>query len=416
MIGKERQYEDRSSDAVAGMHRRARSLSPVRRRYETDSFCPPFHTCATRTRVQKEVAAESTPARPQAKGQAFVGPRFPRHRLVSRFSQFSGEFGIGEAFADDLTDTKVKPLCIGHLAVIKPARLLIDVPKQVEGFHADVGSVQTAFQKAPEVLHCIGVDVSVHVLDRMVDNSVLIVSAQTFIGFQFVAEYGRARFDVLANLRLQFLLAPIVYNHRPYVAAALHHAKDHGFIFPASASDNPVPFRLVHVTGLATDKSLVYFHLTCELATLFSLLGKSDAVEQEPSGLLGYSERPRDLATADAILGVLQHPDGRKPFVKADRRVFHDGADLDGELPLRVADATLPAQLVLEKADRGAAADRADNALLPFGATGYEVSQAIRRIGEVENRFLEGLGFVGAFHTSIVPQIRVLVKYIFALI
>lgn len=70
MIGG-RQPENRSNNAVAGVHRRSGSLSPVRRRHETDSFRPAFHACATRARVQKEVFAESTPARTKAKGQAF---------------------------------------------------------------------------------------------------------------------------------------------------------------------------------------------------------------------------------------------------------------------------------------------------------------------------------------------------------
>ncbi len=43
-----------------------------------------------------------------------------------------------------------------------------------------------------------------------------------------------------------------------------------------------------------------------------------------------------NLVTADTVLAVGDHPHCGQPLVQTDRRIFHDGADLDGELTLRM--------------------------------------------------------------------------------
>jgi hypothetical protein len=43
--------------------------------------------------------------------------------------------------------------------------------------------MEPALQKAPEVLHGVGVDVAVHVLNRVVDNGVLILFLQAVVRF-----------------------------------------------------------------------------------------------------------------------------------------------------------------------------------------------------------------------------------------
>jgi hypothetical protein len=141
-----------------------------------------------------------------------LGPRFPRHGLVDgfRFSHLAGKFRIGQALADDLPNADIKALGISHLAIVEPECLFVDIAKQVEGFHADVGSVQAALQETPEILHTIGVNVAVHILDRVIDNGVLVVGFQPIVGFQFVAEDRRARFDALTDQRLKvFFLARV---------------------------------------------------------------------------------------------------------------------------------------------------------------------------------------------------------------
>ena len=52
----------------------------------------------------------------------------------------------------------------------------------------DVSSVKATLQQTPEVLHCVGVDIPVHVPDRVIDDSVLVVSLQTIVRLQFISE------------------------------------------------------------------------------------------------------------------------------------------------------------------------------------------------------------------------------------
>jgi hypothetical protein len=48
--------------------------------------------------------------------------------------------------------------------------------------------MQTALQQTPEVLHSVGVDVAVYILDGVVDNGMLVINCQPFIRFQLIAK------------------------------------------------------------------------------------------------------------------------------------------------------------------------------------------------------------------------------------
>src|SRR5437899_1570711 len=73
-----------------------------------------------------------------------------------------------------LTNRKIKPLAVVHaLAVIKPESQLIKITEQVEGFDANVGSIQAALQQAPEVLKTVGVDFAANIFNSVVDDFML---------------------------------------------------------------------------------------------------------------------------------------------------------------------------------------------------------------------------------------------------
>src|SRR5271157_1340911 len=408
---KARRHENRFPNAVARVPRRAGSISPLRQCNAADSCRSALHACAPRTRVQKEVNGESESTRPKAEGQALdLGPRFPRQGgLERRFSYLAGEFRIGEPLADDLTNANIEALSGSHFPIVKTKRLLVNVAEQMEWLHANVGSMQAAFQEAPEVLHHVSMDVAVRVLNSMVDNGVLIVCSQTFVRFQLVSEDRRARFDMLTDLLLKFPLATTIYNESPNIAAAFYHAHDYGFILAASSGDDTCTLRLVHVARFSADESLIHFDLARELAAMFALLSKPNTMQHEPRSLLGDSKRTRNLATTHTILAVEDHPHCRKPLVQAERRILEDGSNLDRKLPPWMAHAALPAQLILEKPDARTTASRADNAVLPLRTTGDKIAKAILLIGEVQDCLLQGLWFV--FHALIVRQNRVLVNY-----
>lgn len=411
------EYENRTRNAVARLPRRTGRVSAIRRRRAADSFSATFNACASRTRLQEEIRREPEPTWTETQGQALgLGPRFPRHGLVDgfRFSHLAGEFCIGQPFPADLSHHYVEPFSIVHLPIVESASLFIDVAEQMEWFDADISTVQAALKQRPEVFHSVSVYVAIRVFDGVVNHGVLIVRFQPVVGKQFIGEDRRASLNVLANVLLKFLLAPIVYNHRANVSATLQHSHHKSLVFPASASDNALTLRFVHIPSFAADEGFVDLDFMAQFAALLPLLGKPDAVQHEPRGFLGDSEGAVDLATAYSVLSVLEHPHSRKPFIETNRGVLHDGSDLRGKLPLGMATAALPAQLILEEANILAATGRADYAILPFRTTGNKIVQAILSVRETLDCFLKGLGFVGGFHTSSLPQDRGLVNYIIA--
>jgi len=418
---KARIYEYRPYDAVAGLYRRSRGLPPFRRRSEENSFSSALYGRAAGTRLQKEGCSESAQARPETKGQTLgLGPRFPRSGLDNRlrfcFVNLASEFCVGQPLSANRTNHGGKPFRVGHLAIIEAARLFVDITEQMERLYADIGAVERSLQETPEVLHPVGVDIAIRVLDSVIDDGVLIVRLKPFVGFQFVAEDGRTRFDLFVDVLLKFFLFAAIYYEGPNITTALNHSHDDGLVLSASTSDALSTLRLVHVTRFSTDKSLINLYFPAQLAAaLFTLLGKPDAMEQKPCGLLGDTERTRYFTTANAILRVLKHPHSRKPFIQTDRGVFHDGSNLDGKLTARMSDAALPAQLVSKETYLGTAATWAYNAVFPLRTTRHEIGQAIGWIGKVADGFQQGLWFVKGFHISSLPQNRVLVKYIFTL-
>lgn len=410
-----RVYDTKST----GIPRGTRSNSPFRSGRAADSFRPAFYACTSRACLQEEIRLESKSQRTQAKGQALgLGPRFPRHGLVDRFGgiHLADEFFVSQALAGDLTYTDVKAFRISHLAIVESESLFIDATKQVERFYADVGPVQSTLQR-PEVFHRIGVDVPIHVFDRVIDDLVLEGIFQAVVRLQFVGEYSRSRFDVLTDIFLKFLFASIVHHEGANVSAALHHTHYDGLIFATSPGDDTLTFVLMHVARFTADEGLIDFHFACQLATVLALLGESDSVQHEPRSFLSDTQRPCNFATADAVLAIQDKPHCRKPLIETQRRVLKNGSDLDGELTPGMPFTALPPQLVLEETNPSASALRAGDPILPLRTASHQVLKASHGVREVNDSFLKGLGpLIDGFHISIVPRNRELVKYIIALI
>lgn len=83
-----------------------------------------------------------------------------------------------------------------------------------------------------------------------------------------------------------------------------------------------------------------------------------------PSGLLGNLDRPRQLATANAVLGVRDTPHCDEPFIESERGIFKDRSDLSGELLAAFLKLALEHAAAGNDPDFGAAA---------FGANDYPV-------------------------------------------
>jgi len=91
----------------------------------------------------------------------------------------------------------------------------------------------------------------------------------------------------------------------------------------------------VHESGSTTDESFIHFDLlsaSAEFHEVFVVHCKADSVKHEPSGLLSDAESTGNFVGANAVLAIRNHPHGQHPFVHAQRGVFKDGSDLEGEL------------------------------------------------------------------------------------
>lgn len=81
-----------------------------------------------------------------------------------------------QATACNLRADDSKAFRVRQLAPVVPKALFVKVPEQVERLNADVRAVQLAFNEAPEVLHCVRVDVATDILYGMVYDGVLVLN------------------------------------------------------------------------------------------------------------------------------------------------------------------------------------------------------------------------------------------------
>lgn len=153
----------------------------------------------------------------------------------------------------------------------------------------------------------------------------------------------------------------------------------------------PLALINVHVPSLATDEGFVHFDFSADFAERLILQGEPDAMKHEPCRLLSDTESAGHFVGANPVLAVGQHPSCGQPLVQADRRILEDGSNLDGELPLGMMARALPDAAGLVERDFSRPASRADNPIRP--ATRNKVIEAVIRIREVNNRFLQALWF-----------------------
>ena len=151
---------------------------------------------------------------------------------------------------------------------------------------------------------------------------------------------------------------------------------------------------LVHVPRFPADESFVGFDFAREFRSQgFVLHRQPDAMEHQPCRLLRDTHVFSDLATADSVLAVQDHPHGGEPLVQRNSRILHDGSDLDGELALGVMFRALPGAPLGVETDLIRATSGADHS--PIRPAPYrQVINAVIGIREVQDCFLKALWFV----------------------
>ena len=70
----------------------------------------------------------------------------------------------------------------------------------MERLNADVGSVKPALQERPEILKSVGVNLPVHIGDRVIDDLVGVLLFQPPIGEQFIGVDVRSLADMFLTM------------------------------------------------------------------------------------------------------------------------------------------------------------------------------------------------------------------------
>jgi len=398
---------------LARVQRRPSRLRSIRQGCAKPLVRASFHFGAPREGISQEGRCEPKQARPKAESYR-LGSRFPRPcRLVSGYPPAPDQFGIREALADNLTHDHIESVCIVHIdPIIETERLFIQVAEQMVRFYRNVSTVYPALQQTPEILHAVRMYIAIHVGDGVINDLVNKFAGQAFIGLQCIAVQRRSRLNVFAHQRLQIFFLAAINDLGANLAAALHHSSNDGLTFRPASSLNLACFDVrVHVTGLAAYKRFVNLDFAREFSTILALMCKANAMQHEPRGFLSDPKSAANFITGDSVLGIRDEPHARKPLVESQRGILKDRANLDGELPLGMMGAALPAKLILEEANLVAPAGRArHNAIGP--AAFRDVGEAVVGNREIKDCFLKGLGSVG-FHELILPRTLGLVKYIY---
>ena len=294
-------------------------------------------------------------------------------------------------------------------AVVETKDLLIEVRIKVKRLNRNIRSLQSPLQQTPEVFDALRVylaaHIFLHVIHRLMDIKVSRI--QTLIAEVLISVDLRSETNVLQNLVLQSLTLCIGDDHCANLAAvARPHTHYDSFLIAVHVSDTTLR---VHVTSFSPDVSLINFNGVFSVPTEFSLPGLhhlADAVQHEPSRLLGNADCPGHLVARDAVFAVGHHPKGNHPLIESDGAVLEDCPYLEGELLLAgVAVPDFPGL------DEGML-------LLTASGAGYDparppqiegVLEGPVRIGEVNDGLLECFR---AFHDSKVRPNSLCVKSI----
>lgn len=277
-------------------------------------------------------------------------------------------------------------------AIVVAENLLVNVAEKVKWFDAYVGSLESAFEKRPEILQSVCVDLPINVSHRMVNNLVLeSFVVESLIGHEIVGINRTALLHGAEHFWLQVMFAPSLNDGCTYFfGLAVKNADNGNLAANSGASDKTATANGIHEACRTADEGFVYFYLVAPTAKLHQglfLHGKPDTVKHEPCGLLGDAKIAGDLIGTDTVLAVGNHPHRDKPLVQRDRRILKDSPDLHAELPMMVDGLALPLVLIGKEYNVFASTGGAFDAIRP--ANRDHVGEAVSGFGEELNGFLE---------------------------
>lgn len=253
-------------------------------------------------------------------------------------------------------------------------------------------------------------DTTVDIFNGMIHNLVGILPGKSLVGEQGIGVEGRASFNVLLDLRLKCGFLAVRDDRSANFTAALKDTHDSGFVLGSGTSDAANPLGQVHVASLAADECLIRFDLTREHSGGVVMHSHTDAMEHEPSGLLGDAECTSHLSRANSVLAIADDPESTHPLIESERGILEDRSNLEAELFL--AARAKPDLASLDEGVLLRPAARAANYAVREAHIERVLESAIS-VREVDDCLLE---CVRGFHSSNLRPIALCVKYVIALL
>src|SRR5579862_134657 len=252
-----------------------------------------------RIRIQETGRAQSEQARSKAEAET----RFPRPvRLVTgRFRPsllLPDQLVVGYASSDDLGKNEfeaVEIVCVS--AIIEAECLFVNIGLQVRGIDADVGSLQSALEQAPEILHAVGMYAALNVALQVIHKLTLDLWRAVAVDRKLIGVQFRSGFNVVLQIWLNVMLGPARRYGSANVPVTLKQSEHDSLVPVGSRRLRPLkPFRLaVHVGDFSANEGFVRFDLARQFVSVVIHHRQSDTVEHEPRGLLGDAKIASDF-------------------------------------------------------------------------------------------------------------------------
>lgn len=187
-----------------------------------------------------------------------------------------------------------------------------------------------ALEQRERGFNCVGVSVALGVDAELVPNRLVPSLLAEFhrsttvcagvISKKYVEIFAQVLFDVL----LERSTASIFCVEESKFAATLADSNDDFLVIEAG--------RLALVPELSADIGFVHFDFAVEHRSLRFDHRVPDAVAEVPRCFIADSERPLNLASAHALLGLAQQKRSHEPFRQREMAVIEDRARRNGEL------------------------------------------------------------------------------------
>lgn len=265
---------------------------------------------------------------------------------------------VGHGQSDSCFDETVQAgkRVILHVAIIQPKGELVNIAANMLLAGMMIDAMQTALKNRPDAFNSVCSDVFPNVLPgAMIDGFVRIDGfVEALIATMFVGMQGRRGLYVAMDFMVK-TFALCVRNRLCDSAPSAFAHSDNGRLSDDTASGFHSLINML-IFFFAADICLVDFDDALQngwvIAARFT-----EALQEEPSGLLGDSDFLRKLQGRDALAGSDKEIHGVNPFVQRNVGTLEDSAGSDREIFMAwvaAIEATFASRNALPKATRWA--------------------------------------------------------------